>query len=246
MKENIKLLKEKFKEIKNLGLVQSLRKGTTGLGYTFESLLGKSEDSKPIPDFNGIEIKTKLGYSKSPITLFTLAPHKNNDYAIDYILHNFGYPTNNSKLKAFRGDVYYTKNNIIANRYICKLFFSDDYKILKLLIFDTKLNLINNEIYWDVQDMTERIITKTNYLAIIKGYPYNKNNDIFYKYVSLTIYKYKGTTTFIELLKQNKIYVTFNIGMHSDANKFGQICDRGTAFRIKIDYIDELFDKISD
>ena len=78
MEENIRLLRQKFIEIKKLGLIKSLRKGSTGLGFTFESLIGKAEDSRPLPDFNGIEIKTKLGYTKAPITLFTLVPHKNN------------------------------------------------------------------------------------------------------------------------------------------------------------------------
>jgi len=37
-------LKEKFEFIKNLGFVQSKRNGPTGIGYTFESLLGIGEN----------------------------------------------------------------------------------------------------------------------------------------------------------------------------------------------------------
>ena len=38
MKENIENLKLLFKEIKNKEYNKSLRKGTTGIGYTFETL----------------------------------------------------------------------------------------------------------------------------------------------------------------------------------------------------------------
>ena len=34
-------LREKFYTIKAKGWIPSMRKGTTGIGYTFESLLGK-------------------------------------------------------------------------------------------------------------------------------------------------------------------------------------------------------------
>ena len=34
MKEDIKKLKKEFRKIKNMGLVKSLRKGSTGVGYT--------------------------------------------------------------------------------------------------------------------------------------------------------------------------------------------------------------------
>lgn len=68
------LLSEKFKEIKKEGYIESTRKGFTGVGKTFEDLIGKKEDRSDSPDFNGIEIKTKLGYKKSFVTLFNATP----------------------------------------------------------------------------------------------------------------------------------------------------------------------------
>ena len=56
MKNNT--FEEIFKQIKEKGWIQSKRKGPTGIGYTFEELLGKQEDNMPIADFQGIEIKT--------------------------------------------------------------------------------------------------------------------------------------------------------------------------------------------
>ena len=66
-------MKEKFRQIQNIGLCKSLRKGTTGICFTFESLIGKSEDRSFEPDFKGIEIKVKLAYTKTPTTLLSQA-----------------------------------------------------------------------------------------------------------------------------------------------------------------------------
>jgi len=68
---NLEEFKQKFIEIKNKGFVRSLRKGPTGVGYTFESLLGIKENNFATPDIQGIEIKTHRIGSNNLITLFT-------------------------------------------------------------------------------------------------------------------------------------------------------------------------------
>ena len=56
---NIDLLINKFNNIKNMGWVSSIKKGSAGIGLTFEHLIGVNENEFEIPDFNGIELKTK-------------------------------------------------------------------------------------------------------------------------------------------------------------------------------------------
>ncbi len=51
MKNSFKILEEEFVKIKKLGEVKSFRRGTTGVGYTFETLLCKKEDQLCKPDF---------------------------------------------------------------------------------------------------------------------------------------------------------------------------------------------------
>lgn len=65
-------LLKKLRQIKLMGFVPSMRKGSTGIGYTFERLLGVSENNIAIPDIGGrVELKTKRANSNSFITLFT-------------------------------------------------------------------------------------------------------------------------------------------------------------------------------
>jgi len=55
----------KLQEIKNRGFIPSLRRGSTGIGYTFETVFGIQENNIPIPDIGGrVEIKTiRRGFS---------------------------------------------------------------------------------------------------------------------------------------------------------------------------------------
>lgn len=57
--KNITELNKKFLDIKKKGWVKSIIDGNSSVGRTFETLLGNSENSLEIPDYNGIEIKTK-------------------------------------------------------------------------------------------------------------------------------------------------------------------------------------------
>ena len=63
--------KEKFQELKKKGFVPSSRKGPTGIGYTFETLLGLDENNLALPDIENIEIKAHRDNTNSMITLFT-------------------------------------------------------------------------------------------------------------------------------------------------------------------------------
>jgi hypothetical protein len=50
-----------------------MRNGDTGIGFTFEQLLGVQENNLRLPDFHGYEVKTNAS-SQAQITLFTKNP----------------------------------------------------------------------------------------------------------------------------------------------------------------------------
>ncbi|GHT46397.1 hypothetical protein FACS189454_07490 [Planctomycetales bacterium] len=62
---------EKFKLIKEMGFVPTKRRGPTGIGFTFETLLGITENNDAHPDIEGAEIKAHRTRGNSMITLFT-------------------------------------------------------------------------------------------------------------------------------------------------------------------------------
>lgn len=67
----IEQIREKLFEIKELGFVQSKRKGNTGIGYTLETLLGIAENNFKTPDFGEIELKSQRKGVTSRVTMFT-------------------------------------------------------------------------------------------------------------------------------------------------------------------------------
>ena len=71
MDSNIKKLLKEFYLIKCKGWVKNTGSGTSSAGTTLEHLFGKQEDALPLPDYLGIELKTKLITSKYEIRLFS-------------------------------------------------------------------------------------------------------------------------------------------------------------------------------
>ncbi len=63
--------KKRFQDLKAQGFVESSRKGSTGVGHTFEKLLGLKENNLALPDIDKLEIKTHREQSHNMITLFT-------------------------------------------------------------------------------------------------------------------------------------------------------------------------------
>jgi len=63
-------------KISKRGFIQTMRKGDTGVGYTLETLLGISANSRKSPDYKGIEIKSGRGKSVNSgwTTVFSQVP----------------------------------------------------------------------------------------------------------------------------------------------------------------------------
>ena len=245
MYENIFELNNKFLEINRMGWIRSRRKGSTGIGYTFESLLGKNEDSLSLPDFKGIEIKTKLGYTKTPLTLFSLTGNNGRGTPIyKKFIYSYGYYRKDKpNYKSFSHELYV--NKFVDLKYSIQWRLKIDYtnEKIKLLLFDSNLNIIDNNIYWDFNEIKKRLLTKLKYLALVKGYRYIKNNEIYYKYVSMTLYKLKGFKEFIKLMEKGIIFINFNISGYN-VNVIIFFNSRKIEFRINNDAIDQLFDKL--
>lgn len=238
MKENFNILRKKFIYIKNLGLIKSLRNGPTGLGYTFETLLDKKEDSFSLPDFNGIEIKTKLGYSKSPMTLFNLVPKRKNESAIKYILDNYSWKNKTNNTSIFSSELYSTQY-VSKNNFNFKIFVN--YIETKIVIKSYKNNMFyENVCYWDFRDLERTLKRKLTYLAIIFGYPYKKYGVLHYKYLKMNTYKLKGFFEFLKLIENDKIIIKFYVKRNLDQ----KIENHGISFRINNDHIEELFTKL--
>ena len=229
-----------------MGLVKSLRSGYTGVGYTFETLLNKAEDQESKPDYKSIELKCKYGYSRSALTLFNCAPKRGQNPANKYIYNTYAHHRYNNEddIMIFERKVFH--KYAIKRNDICFKIVVDYYNSI-VVMKSYKNGLYLEEVcYWDFKVLQEKLNNKLSTLAIVDAYPYKRNDETYYKYVKMNIYKLRGFTKFLQLLEEDKIHICFYFkeALSSAANSYNEFKDHGVAFRINLEYIDDLFYKI--
>lgn len=242
MKDDIIALKKEFTKIKNLGLIKSMRKGSSGLGYTFETLLNKEEDQLCQPDFGTIELKCKLKYTNYALTLFNCSPLRNDAYATRYILDKYGY-YNSLNCKNFSRFVF-SKYSKSVNGYEFKL--KVDYN-KKFVFMQSYFNSIflENVCSWSFKVLENKLTCKISNLALVYANSYNIDGERYYKYTKMFIYKLKSFDKFLELLNNDKIYVAFYMKEGVSILGNPQMDTHGVAFKIKKQDISKLYNLIN-
>ena len=244
-KEIIKELEQKFQKISNKGYIKGIYNSFSSIGRTFESELNLPRNKESVPDYKGIEIKTRRTYSKSAITLFTAVPDNDGNYEIERLKDTYGYPyKNDKKFKVLYCDVYGNKLNFGGIKYQYMLEVNKNDKKVYLCIYDYKGNLIEKKIYWSFEYLKNKLLTKLTYLALVNTYTTKKDGWNFFKYYKIEFYKLISFEKFIELLKSGTIKITFKIGIYLDEKNYGKIYDHGCGFAIKAENINKLFSKI--
>ena len=221
------------------------KKRPTGIGYTFESLIGKSEDSSQLPDFFGIEIKTKRYNSRKSLSLFNAAPSGNNDFEIRRLYNNYGYLSpSNKNIKVLFASVYVNRITNIGINYKFKLKVDHIERKIFLLVFDRKNILIDKKCYWPFDALSEVLLKKINYLTIIMAKNKFINGIEYFFYDNIIFYKFKGFDYFIKLLESSHIKINFKVSTHIFGDKVGKLDNYGTSFHLDLNYLCSLFDII--
>ena len=240
------LIKE-FERIKKMEWVKSTNKGNGGIGLTFEKLLGIDKNELEIPDYNGIEIKTKRYSSNSYITLFSCKPEGKHYHEVKRIKDKYGYPHKKFRqYKVLNNSVYGNVKNKIGVFYYFKLKVERKEKKIYLEIYNLKNQLIEKEIYWDFDNLEEKLKRKLKILALIKANSIKSKIDDreYFKYNDLKIYYLKGFEYFINLLEIGIIRINFKLDIKTRGEKLGEIHDHGTSFDILERDLIKLYDKI--
>ncbi len=221
-----------------------MRNGPTGVGYTFEQLLNKEEDNKPIPDFEGIEIKTLKYFSKRKIHLFNATPDGDYLFPIKRVQTKLGYPDKEyPQFKVFCVSLKANEFKSIGSKKI-KVQVNREKEKIEVIAYNMFGWKMDINVSWSFELLEKSLITKLQNLAIVKScYRRIKKEDYFF-YTGISFYKLKDFETFLELIEKGIIPITFKIGLHKDPEKFGITHDRGTDFAIMEDDIPLLFNKI--
>lgn len=238
-------LNEKFKKIEKMGWIKGNRKNRGSVGIIFEELLGNTFNNFQLPDYQGIEIKTKSSRKEKYITLFSATPDSFL-YEIKRIVDTYGYPdTQFPQFNIFNTDINTFKYNKVKSNFFVKLGVDDNDKNIILNIYDQKCNLIDSDSKWSFELLQEKLERKLKYLAFIKVEKKFSHNELYFKYSAIEFYKLKDFETFMSLIKKGIIRIVFRIGIYKNEKKFGQIYDHGSAFCIKVENLEMLFQKVN-
>ncbi|HOC52280.1 MAG TPA: MvaI/BcnI family restriction endonuclease [Caldisericia bacterium] len=228
---NLNELKKKLQEIKKRGFIESLRSGSTGIGYTLEKLLDLNENNLPIPDLGGrVEIKTIRKDSQSLITLFTF---NRGAWQISQseIIKTYGYKDEKERL-ALKNTLFYKKEipqNIMIE-------FDEVNNLIQLVDKQTKKVLA----IWDIYNIVGKFMSKLGRLLVIFADRKYQNDKEFFYYNEGYILSNPSSRKFIKAFKDSLIGI--DLRMHLKEN--GSVRNRGTGFRIKEKDLIELYENI--
>ena len=122
-----------------------------------------------------------------------------------------------------------------------------EFKKVYLKVYDLNEKLVEKDVYWDFDDIEEKLYRKLKFLALFKADSKKDHIDKceYFKYVSVTFYKLKDFDTFLNLLEDGVIRLNFKLNIKTSENKIGQIHDHGTSFDILEQDIIKLYDELT-
>lgn len=243
--DNINKLKQEFKRISRKGWIKGVLKGPGSIGLTFEKELGIEQNEFEIPDYNGIEIKTKKRTSTSNTTLFNTTFDGKYLFEAKRLVKEYGWPD-----KIIRSsNVLHTKINgkhlnDVGIKWKMKLNVNYKEKKVFLEIYDKYNNFIENECFWSFDLLKEKLLRKNKVITLIETDKKIINTEEYFYYHSLTIYKLKSFDVFLNLLDKGYIKVGIKLGVFRNEKRYGELHDHGTGFEINSKDIKMLYNEI--
>lgn len=240
------LLKDCFLKINSMGWIESKYKGSGAVGRTFEELLGLPFNEFEIPDFNGIEIKTRRCNSKSYISLFNAALDGKMLFQTRMFVNKYGWP---SKLypstKVLYCDINGDKITRVGIKYFMRAQLDYSDRCIYLNIFSKNSVPISLKEYcWSFDLLEEKLKRKLNFLAVV--FVENKfvNGKEFFFYKEIKFYKLISFNKFCELISSGLIKISFKNGVYKEGKHCGKSYDHGTSFSIQENDLDKLFSPV--
>lgn len=224
---NLEEFKEKFQKLKNQGFVASLRKGPTGIGYTFETLLGLDENNLAIPDIENIEIKAHRTKSNSMITLFTF-----NKKAWQI-----------NPLEAIRKYGSYDANGRLGIYYTMSLRPNSAGLFLNVTEQEISVQHTSGEIIatWQLTTLATRFCQKIPALLLISAHTEERAGKEYFHFYRAQLMKETSPDLLSNLFKTGNLLV--DLRLHDQETRAR---NHGTGFRTYEDKLPSLFQKIED
>lgn len=237
-------LKTEMKKIQRLGWIPYNQNNYGSAGLKLEQLLKINPENFEIPDYKNIELKTKISKKENKISLFNATPDSYL-FEIKRLHHLYGYPDRkNPNYNILNQEVYTNKLTKIKENTFFKIKVCRETKKIKLLVYNNKNILIDNQTSWSFDLLKIKLERKLKYLCYVELDKYYHKGINYVKYSNDHYYILKGFSEFINLIENGKIGITFKIGVFRTGKRVGQIHDHGTSFSIDKRNLNLLFEEI--
>lgn len=221
----------KFDGVKERGWIDTMRTGDTGIGYTFETLLGIEENNEQIADFRGIEIKCKgvkegTTASSGKINIFQAGPTWFLKSSGRERIKILGKPGEDG-LYACHSQVTTTANNLGL--------------LLQILSANSTINLQKNADalgYWSFGQLEKRLAEKHSRAAFVKAKVRQTKSKTQYAYEELVYCDKPSIERFVHLVSQRNIVFEFIMSQRPN----GSVRNHGYPWRLlRAEFLDQLF-----
>ena len=229
MKE-IELIKERLPQIKKKGFIASLRKGNTGIGYTFECLFGIEENNDSGADLNGkIEFKATRKNRSCRTSSFTQAPIWH--FEIRDIIKKYGkqHPEDLDRVN------WYPSLNNDVNPSGLILNIQDG----ELQIVDQKDGNVLGSI--PISVLQYRFRQKLDKLLLVYADTKKIDGVEYFHYNEAYMCQFPSTDSIESLINEGKLVVEPRCHLFKST---GKVRDRGVAFRMKGEYLKDLYSSV--
>lgn len=234
--------KKDFNKIKGKEF-RSNRKHNTGIGKTFEDLIGVEENNNLLIDYqNQIELKSQRQFTGSMLTLFTKSPSPQG--VNTFLKDNFGSP--DEKFPEY--NILHTTMNAVSfntykGKYGFKIELNDDEEKAIILVKDLESNrIVNDEAYYDYCILKNIVETKCKNIAYISAKNRKHDGHEYFIFDKATMLSGLTYEKFMTLLREGIIKFDIRIGIYRSGKNLGKPHDHGSAFRISKQDLHKAFD----
>jgi hypothetical protein len=219
-----------FDRISSRGFVSTQRSGSTGIGYTFESLLEISENNSPVGDFLGMELKahrrTAAAASGSKrMNLFLKEPTWTDGLAHRERIPKYGYVDDNGRV------ALYSTVTSAENSHGLRLSIDDEERKIEL-------NYRGKSVaFWTFDILQGRLKEKLSETAFVGAESRGTGRDEEFHYDSVLFCQEPSVESLVALIRSRESMVEMRMHIRED----GSARNHGTAFRVHQDQLPRLF-----
>jgi hypothetical protein len=240
----IQQFKKDFYKVREMGWIKSHRSNNTGIGKTFEDIIGVSENNSQSADYmDTLELKSQRDFTGSMVTLFTKSPD-HPPGANTFIRETYGVSSDeDSRMKIIHTTISGARYNHYKDNLSFKLEVDDNEKKIFLSVKNQNdEKIIDKSIYYRFDTLQPLVECKCRNIAYIEAETKTNANIEYFKYNSAILLTNLTFTKFLDSVKNGLILYDIRIGVYKSGNSIGKTHDHGSGFRIKKTEINRVFD----